>query len=189
MILSVAVFYIVQLGALDSILQSTSESYEGTAVSGKIRDFRTSLEEGELVGGTVEGRGNAHQISWDNFFMNPLWGGGRSGDHSVLLDRLGTGGLVLFVPFIMIFILIANSQRKKIKTPQARYFYYMGLICSFVVMYAKGLFATEGWLFYCVLLPQMIFVFENSGNNLTTRKRVTNIKSHKKRNNIKQQRI
>ena len=156
------VFFIIQSGTFDSILQKTSEFYEGTAVSGKIKDFRVSLEKGELTGGSVEGRENAHQISWDNFFENPIWGGGNAGEHSVLIDRLGSGGLLLFIPFILIFISIAKTYHKKIKTPQARYFFYLGLFCFAIILYTKGLFAAEGWLFYCVIFPQMIIVFENS---------------------------
>ena len=159
-----AFFFLYQTGAFNTILSDMNEIYEGTAVEVKISDFQNYMEGEELGGASIVGRDNAHQISWDSFFEDPLWGGGKAGDHSVLVDRLGTGGLFLFIPFIFLLITIAKIQFKGYKSPTTKFYYIMGLACVSIVMYSKGIFATEGWLCYCVLMPQMLLWIERNNN-------------------------
>ena len=167
---SFAFFFLYQIGAFNTILSDMNKIYEGTAVEGKISDFQNYMEGEELGGASIDGRDNAHQISWDNFFEDPLWGGGKAGEHSVLIDRLGTGGLFLFIPFIFLLITIAQTQFRGYKSPTTKFYYIMGLACVIIVMYTKGIFATEGWLCYCVLLPQMLLWVEK--NDITLSKKI-----------------
>lgn len=43
-------------------------------------------------------------ISLENFLLNPIYGGGKSGGHSTWLDKLGVFGLIGILPWIIIFI-------------------------------------------------------------------------------------
>ena len=56
-----------------------------------------------------------------------------------------------------------------ITNKEQRLFYYLGLGVAFMILYQKGLFGQEGWLFMMVLLPGLLISFRNSsmGDNLT----------------------
>lgn len=42
-------------------------------------------------------------ISFENFLMNPLFGGGNSGGHSTWIDKLGVFGIIGLIPWLVIF--------------------------------------------------------------------------------------
>jgi hypothetical protein len=54
----------------------------------------------------------------------------------------------------MVLKLITNSEQ--------RLFYYLGLGVAFAILYLKGLFGQEGWLFMMVLLPGLLITMQNS---------------------------
>ena len=47
----------------------------------------------------------------------------------------------------------------------ARAFYWNGVVSGFVYMIVKGLWGCESWLVYCVLMPMMIYVLDESKAN------------------------
>lgn len=49
--------------------------------------------------------------------------------------------------------MITNSKQ--------RLFYYLGLGAAFMILYQKGLFGQEGWLFLMILMPGLIITFRN----------------------------
>lgn len=138
--------------------------FEGTAVQPKIEGFKYIYMFGDIEqsGGHITGRMNLHDMSWKAFLENILIGGRSSvGGHSSLIDRLGGMGLVAFIPFIMMIISQIKIMLGIITNSEQRLFYYLGLGAAFAILYQKGLFGQEGWLFMMVLLPGLIITFGN----------------------------
>lgn len=144
------------IGLIDRIMPL----FEGSAVEFKLNDFRESLIEGQITGSSITGRMDYHEISRQSFFINPIFGYPRVGGHSSLLDRLGGMGIVGTLPFVMIIVSYIGQMKKLFNTRGARVFFWTGIIAGFVYLYEKGLWGSEGWLVYMVLMPMGILVFE-----------------------------
>lgn len=138
--------------------------FEGTAVQPKIEGFKYIYLFGDIEqsGGHITGRMSFHDMSWKAFSENFLIGGTSPvGGHSQLIDRLGGMGLVAFIPFIMMIFAQIKMVLKMITNSEQRLFYYLGLGVAFAILYQKGLFGQEGWLFMMVLLPGLLITFRN----------------------------
>lgn len=144
------------IGLIDGIMPF----FEGSAVEFKLNDFRDSLIQGQITGSSITGRMDYHEISRQSFFINPIFGYPRVGGHSSLLDRLGGMGIVGTLPFVMIMVSYIQQMRKLFSTRAAKIFFWTGVIAGFVYLYEKGLWGSEGWLVYMVLMPMGILVFE-----------------------------
>jgi len=144
------------IGMIDGIMPF----FEGSAVEFKLNDFRDSLMQGQITGDSITGRMDYHEISRQSFFINPIFGYPRVGGHSSLLDRLGGMGIVGTLPFVMIMVSYIQQMRKLFSTRAAKFFFWTGIIAGFVYLYEKGLWGSEGWLVYMVLMPMGILVFE-----------------------------
>lgn len=134
--------------------------FEGSAVEFKLNDFKDSLIQGQITGSSITGRMDYHEISRQSFFINPIFGYPRVGGHSSLLDRLGGMGIVGALPFVMIIVSYIRQMIKLFTTRAAKLFFWTGIITGFVYLYEKGLWGSEGWLVYMVLMPMGILVFE-----------------------------
>jgi len=75
-------------------------------------------------------------------------------------------GLVAFIPFIMMIFAQIKMVLKLITNSEQRLFYYLGLGVAFAILYQKGLFGQEGWLFMMVLLPGLLITMQNGVTNL-----------------------
>lgn len=136
--------------------------FSDTAVEQKLDDFRASMVEGQLTGGTITVRQNLHDISWNSFFENPLWGTSVVGGHSAIIDRLGGLGLMGALPFLMIIITFTIHAKKMLFTKESRSFFILGIVASFLYLYEKGLWGAESWLIMMVMTPMAICVLEKS---------------------------
>lgn len=145
------------IGLIDMILPF----FEGSAVEFKLNDFKDSLIQGQITGSSITGRMDYHDISRESFFINPIFGYPRVGGHSSLLDRLGGMGIVGTLPFVMIIVSYIQQMIKLFTTRAAKLFFLTGIIAGFVYLYEKGLWGSEGWLVYMVLMPVGLLVFEN----------------------------
>lgn len=154
------------LGAFVQLFNFLIRFFEGTSVEPKIESFKYIYMYGDVenAGGHITGRLNYHNMSWKAFAENFLTGGTSPvGGHSQLIDRLGGMGLVAFVPFIMMIISHIKIILRVITNSEQRLFYYLGLGAAFMILYQKGLFGQEGWLFLMVLLPGLLITFKNTG--------------------------
>lgn len=136
--------------------------FDETSVQPKIEGFKYIYEFGDVEnsGRHITGRMNYHDMSWEAFYENILIGGNSPvGGHSSLIDRLGGMGLVAFVPFVMIVVAQAKMLNKILMSPTEKLFYWIGWGAALMVLYQKGLFGQEGWLFLMVLLPGLIISF------------------------------
>lgn len=144
------------IGLIDRIMPF----FEGSAVEYKLNDFRESLMEGQITGSSITGRMDYHEVSRQSFFINPIFGYPSVGGHSSLLDRLGGMGIVGAFPFVMIIVSYIGQMKRLFSTRAAKVFFWTGIIAGFVYLYEKGLWGSEGWLVYMVLMPMGILVFE-----------------------------
>lgn len=164
-------YFLHTLGAFVQLFNFLIRFFEGTSVEPKIESFKYIYMYGDVenAGGHITGRLNYHNMSWKAFAENFLTGGTSPvGGHSQLIDRLGGMGIICFIPFVMIFVTIIKRSLRIIKDKEQRVFYFLGLFSVFMLLYQKGLFGQEGWLFLMVLLPGLLVTFKNIsiGNHL-----------------------
>lgn len=159
--LSVVFYLLYQCGFFVSLIDLVMPAFEGTAVESKLFDMKESMMQGHVTGDSLTGRQDYHSISIESFFQNPLFGGGRTGGHSSLMDRLGGMGLMVGIPFIMIFVSFIKTINPLFKTRLAKMFFWLNLVIALVYLYNKGNWGCESWLFLFVFVPIGLFVVEN----------------------------
>ena len=155
-IVAICIFFAAyHLGLVLDFVDWLMPFFEGTAVSFKLQDVHDSIVNGALQGGSFEGRENLHELSQISFLENPLFGGGKAGGHSHVLDTLGTIGLVGFIPF---FLTVWCVMRNYIDIISKKDRIYMFLVFGIagVYLYHKGIFGSTGWLFMCVIAPSLV---------------------------------
>ena len=148
-------FYFV--GIFEILIDKLLPIFNGTPVEYKLIDIKLSLEAGHAVGGTITVRQSLHQLSWTSFFHNPIFGIPEVGGHSSLIDRLGGMGLFGFLPFLFIIISHIKSVSRRLPAQvEARSFYSLSIVICFILMYMKGNWGCESWLFMMVLIPSVL---------------------------------
>lgn len=137
--------------------------FDGTVVTYKLQDLHDSMVSGSVQGGTLTGRMDYHQISKDNFWMNPILGGGVAGGHSKILDILGCTGLVMFIPYVMILWSCLKMQTANLNK-RSRAFVMFTYATACIYLYEKGVFGSPGYLSMLVIIPSAIITFESYKN-------------------------
>lgn len=155
LVLFVVLFVLYGVGVIDMLLDQVANFYEGTPTYSKVIEIKDSLH-----GRSGVSRSDLHRQSWYAFANDPVFGSMPVGGHSSLLDRLGGLGLLGFVPFIGMFIYIIKVESKRYSGKAIRYF-YLTVLAAVILLYEKGLFGAEGWLFFLVLCPTCFTVFDN----------------------------
>lgn len=155
------IFLLYKLGFFVTLIDWISPAFEGTQVAPKLEDFRNSMVTGNVGGENIVGRQNLHSTSWNSFCQNPLIGTSIVGGHSALLDRLGGMGIIATLPFIMIFVSIIKTLIGRFTTKTSRFFFWIGIVASFVFLYEKAVWDKEQWLIFTILMPYSLLVIEN----------------------------
>lgn len=164
-VMSLVIISIISLlfyfaGVFETFIDWLLPLFYGTPVEYKLIDIKLSLEAGHAVGGTITVRQSLHQLSWTSFFRNPIFGIPEVGNHSSLIDRLGGMGLFCFIPFIFIIISHIKSVSHRLPTKvEVHSFYNLSIVVCFVLMYMKGNWGSESWLFMMVLIPSVMKYF------------------------------
>ena len=159
-----AVYMLHSAGVFIQLFDFLLRFFDGTAVEPKIEGFKYIYLGGDIEssGGHITGRMSYHDMSWLAFSENFLIGGTSPvGGHSQIIDRLGGMGIIPFIPFIMIIISLIKMSLRLIKNKEQRIFYFLSLFSVIMLLYQKGLFGQEGWLFLMVLMPGLIITFRN----------------------------
>ena len=159
-VIAIAIYILYEAGAFISLIDWMLPAFEGTPVESKLNDFKDSMLQGHITGLTITERMDFHDVSKQAFYNNQIIGTSVAGGHSSILDRLGGMGLVGALPFIMMFVTVLRQTYKLYTTKLAKTFFFVGIVVGFVFLYNKGLFGSEGWLVYTVLMPMGIMVFE-----------------------------
>lgn len=162
----IALFVVLLMsGAIVPIIDFVMPFFRGTPVIGKLQDIRNSITSGTIMGGNLVLRMELHNISWQSFFANPIFGNSEVGRHSSLVDRLGGMGLVAFVPFVMIFISGIARILKLYQQKMSKDFYWLGVLSAFLFLYFKGNWGADSWLMLFILMPFAILVYEREDDN------------------------
>lgn len=149
---------------IDSILGQQYKDYEiilvdlydGTVAQSKFLEFQAMLM-GQGESENLEVREICRKMSFDCFVNNPIIGSPGVGEHSSLLDRLGSMGLLGFIPFVMMLITNVFMWTKILPDRGTKIFYLIGIGIIAVFLYFKGLFGGHGYLSLFVILPVTIF--------------------------------
>ena len=154
-------FLLVEFEVITSFLDNIVDFYENTAAEGKMRYFKSIIEGTQAdTGNGIEAREGLHQISINSFMENPLFGGGKQGGHSCILDRLGAVGLVGFIPYLFFLYQVIVFTLGSFKERLSKITFLIVAFCAFMLLYQKGLFGQECWLFYIVLAPAILRYLE-----------------------------
>lgn len=136
------------------LVDSLMPFFEDTAVSFKLQDFHDSLAQGSVTGESLTGRMDYHDISKASFWASPIIGGGEVGGHSKILDLLGSMGLLVFIPFVMVIWKSLRTQMAEVAyNKELKMFLILCYAISLVYLYEKGIFGASGWLFMLVIVP------------------------------------
>ena len=159
-----AIFFIIAYysGLVLYFIECIMPYFDGTAVSDKLNDIHNSITAGQVSGGSLEVRGELHDLSKQSFYTNPIFGSDKVGRHSHILDILGSMGLFGFVPFIMMIISVIKLYLPKVRDKFDRVFLYSCFAIAIVYLYSKGIFGATGWLFTFVLAPCLVISVVNS---------------------------
>jgi hypothetical protein len=160
LIIAVLLLFVYNTTIIPSFLDFLINIFRNTPAEEKMIDFKSLYLLGE-IGGTISGRQSLHQISWESFLSNPIFGGEFKGGHSSLLDRLGVLGLFGFIPFALI-LFYQFKQWKNILLPTSLFYFRLSWFGALLLLLMKGLFGSIGWLFLYVILPGMALFFENN---------------------------
>lgn len=165
-------FFLIELGVVEAIMNTIVDMYEDTGSAGKMRTFRDLLAGKDLqAGNTFEERGTLHSISTNAFFANPIFGSTPVGNHSCLFDRLGGLGLFGFIPYIIFLYNVFKNVTKTFWTKNARVAFYLVSFCVLLMLYQKGIFGQECWLFFIVIAPSILHYieYENQKDIITSK--------------------
>lgn len=158
--LIVLLIFLKESGILSFIMDSLVGYYDDSAAGGKMRYFRDLLAGKTESGSSMEVREDLHKISIDSFFANPILGGGKQGGHSCLLDRFGVLGLVGFIPYVIFLYTVFKTTIRQFTLRWYRIVFIIVTFCAFMLLYQKGLFGQECWLFFIVLAPAILHYLE-----------------------------
>lgn len=156
LVLLIVLVLLYAFGIIDLLLDQIAEFYRNTPTYSKIIDVK-----GALHGNYNTDRTGFHKMSWDAFVNNSLVGSVPVGNHSSILDRLGGLGLLGFVPFMGMFFSIIKTENKHYSR-KANNYYYATVLAALILLFEKGLFGAEGWLFFVVLCPVCLTAFDNN---------------------------
>lgn len=118
----------------------------------KVLMFQDTIMYNQAQGDIVQ-RQDLYRIGYEAFFSNVFIGSqGNVGDHSALLNRLASLGLVGFIPYIALLIVQIKMILKQIPA-KFRVYYYIGLIAAFFMLLSKGIATWEIFYFIFAFLP------------------------------------
>lgn len=156
---------IVVAGALiiiniDQILNALLINYEGTAMEAKFYDFQDILNDGTGRHRTINSRLDFQKGAVDGFLNNILVGSSYegTGGHSILLNRLGTTGLLGFVPFVFMIYFIFIQWYRSIPKLSRRY-YLLSWLGALLLLYGKNCFGNAGFCFISIILPTLCHTY------------------------------
>ena len=76
-IIGIILVVLFERGFFISVIDWSLPLFDGTPVESKLLDFKESMIQGRIVGGTVSTRQDLHDKSWVSFGQNPIFGAGK----------------------------------------------------------------------------------------------------------------
>lgn len=144
----------ITTGVMLQFVDFFANVYSGTAAEVKFDAFHEQLTGGENEQTAV--REYCHALSLNCFEKNIIIGSPGVGEHSSLLDRLGSMGLLGFIPYSLMLIYNVKEWLSRMQEMTQRFFYLVSMVIILIFLYMKGLFSGEGVLFMTVLIPTCV---------------------------------
>lgn len=147
----------VQLATLDmaeSILGKESVFAE------KIDEFRYSVNNEDMTG-DMQGRVDRYNKSISLFVNSPIWGSNsKPGNHAALIDRLGSLGLLGFIPLMLFFMYVIKDVSRYL-SHKSLTFYYEGIFAGFIMLATKGMWVWPIFFNLLILLPFLLYYIDD----------------------------
>lgn len=145
------------------VIQLLKDIFSGNQfISYKLEILEESLLMQQSTGDMAE-RQNLYMISLNEFANNILIGSNNPmGNHSMFLDRLGTLGLVGFIPYMAFYYFQLTIVRKAI-APRHLLYYDQAVVIGLLMMALKGITSWEIFFTLFMVMPSL-FIFLSSKN-------------------------
>lgn len=153
---------------IHSVLDLLLHHYAGTDMESKIVDFIDIVNGGTGDHSTIDGRTNYQKQALNAFFSYPIVGNYyKGGGHSILLNRLGTTGIVGFIPFFLMIYYQFKQWYSLIPNISKPYF-LLSWLGALILLYAKSCFGQEGFLFISIIIPALAMMYSEKSEFETT---------------------
>lgn len=131
----------------------------------KVLTFQETISYGSATG-DVEERQELYIKGFRGFFENIIIGSnGDVGGHSAILNRLGSLGLLGFIPYIGMLI-VQFKNEKRLLPSKYRVYYYLGTFAAFLMLISKGIATWEVFFFWFTILPFAILFLSQYNKNM-----------------------
>lgn len=149
--------------ALQEGVLKTVENASWGEISKKAGAIRYDIQH-KSQSSDVATRSELYGQSLNEFFSSPIWGTNNSDDlggHSAIFDRMGAFGLIGFVSYILVVILIIRFINRSLPPNVNQWYYYLSVISFVTVILLKNMHTLEVWLMFCVFAPSVLSLSEN----------------------------
>ena len=139
------------------IFSIVSNLVEGSGVAERLQDV-SNMVHGKKIdsSGDLDARGSLWSESVNNFLSSPIWGTGKSGGHSYLLDHLGMFGLI---GALLQYVLFKKMNVLAIRPYKGSPF-YITLLVVFLMELGLTMFnAYTHIVIFTVVIPLFCYVF------------------------------
>ena len=162
---------------IESVVDFMMVNYRDTDMYPKLLDFKDIINGGGSHRHiTLDARADYQFGAIQGFLKNPFIGSSYqgSGGHSILLNRLGTTGIIGFIPFALMIFFIFRQWYKLIPA-QSKFYYNLTWVGILVLLYNKNCFGGEGFTFISVILPCLCLTFNYPATVFPVIKKIKNI--------------
>ncbi len=113
--------------------------------------------------GNTSLRMSLYKQALDEFARSPIWGSSSPvSGHSVILDRLGTLGLLGFLPFVGIIFYFYKYVAKHLGKVERSYF-NVSVLLGLGMLLIKGIEDKEVWLMLIIVAPVILYMTNHLG--------------------------
>jgi len=135
---------------------------EDNKITGKIANFEETIQNSNTADGTIQTRGELYGMSISGFFSNPIIGiNDKSyGEHSAILDRFATLGLLGGIPFLLFILFLYKMIKQRIPS-HSMMFFYIGMAGFLIMLATKNMNNIYVWLYSICLLPALLLFNSN----------------------------
>lgn len=150
--------FIVSSDLLVDLLQAIGSLFtdDKSAYIDRFEDIKSMSESGK-ASGDLGGRMDKYSISLSILEGNIILGSNMpTGEHSALLDRLASLGLVGWIPY-MIYIIKNTLKQSKIISKKVISYFFIGAVSALIMMATKNMSNWDTWFMFFGLLPVLLW--------------------------------
>lgn len=154
-------FFILFFWLSNGLLHELSFIFSDTAFGSKFDDIEMTMTLG-TARGDINSRMDKYSITINAMeARNFIWGSNEPmGGHSALFDRLGSLGLLGFIPYLA-FLYLQIKFTLRFIPREGKVYYLLGGIAAFVMLFLKNTSNWHLWSTFLLYLPIMIILFSH----------------------------